>query len=256
MTASDRRLPFDGATNFRDLGGYATFDGGSTRWGLVYRADGLHALSAADVERIESLRLRAVFDLRRDSERVSLPNRVPSVAMCVMTPVDAAGVKPIDRTTVMDRLDGECLLRTMYGNMLRHSAPVFGRLLVALAEPDGLPAAFHCHGGKDRTGLAAAILLEGLGVDRRTVLDDYELTSVYRQREHQEDSYQSLVTSGLAPEAAAAVLGAPRWVMVETLEELDDEYGGVEGYLTGFAGLDRSVLDRLRRRLVTPPSEF
>lgn len=249
-TARDRRLPFEGATNFRDLGGYATADGGHTRWGLVYRADGLQQLTSADVERFGALGIRIVFDLRRDRERDTRPNRVPSTALCMMTPVEEAGVESLDRTRLLDQRDGELLLRTMYGNVLRHSASRIGQLFASLAAPDGLPALFHCHAGKDRTGIVAALLLEMLRVDRETVLDDYELTSAYRLREHQDSSYNNLVELGLAPEAAAAVLGTPRWAMAETLTDLDGVFGGAEAYLTGPAGLDRSVLERLRELLV------
>ena len=109
------------------------------------------------------------------------------------------------------------MLREMYRGLLRNAGPTFGLLLGALAAPDGLPAVFHCTGGKDRTGMSAALLLELLGVPRSHVLDDYELTSRYRLRQHQTESYESLLAMGMGPEAAGAVLGAPRWAMAETL---------------------------------------
>src|SRR5690606_24842324 len=97
----ERRLHFEGAVNFRDLGGYATRDGGQTRWGRAYRSDGLHALTDGDLARFGELGIRTVFDLRRDSERESLPNRVPSTPLCIVTPVEQAGVTPIDRASLV-----------------------------------------------------------------------------------------------------------------------------------------------------------
>jgi protein-tyrosine phosphatase len=108
---------------------------------------------------------------------------------------------------------------------------------------------YHCPAGKHRTGIAAALLLELLGVPRQHVLDDYELTSRYRRREHQTESYENMLAAGVAPEAAAAVLGAPRWAMAEALEALDADYGGVDNYLTGPAEMQPSTLDRLRHLL-------
>jgi protein-tyrosine phosphatase len=61
-----RRVPFEGATNFRDLGGYPTVDGGTTRWGKVYRSDGLQSLTDDDVDRFEQLGIKVVYDLRRE----------------------------------------------------------------------------------------------------------------------------------------------------------------------------------------------
>ena len=92
--SADRRIPFDGATNFRDLGGYPTIDGGRTLWGLVYRSDGLQALTDDDIDHYEQLGIRIVYDLRRDDERERHPNRVPSVAWCLMTPAYDARSRP------------------------------------------------------------------------------------------------------------------------------------------------------------------
>jgi len=66
--------------------------------------------------------------------------------------------------------------------MLKEAGPLFGELLSRLTQPHGLPAVFHCAGGKDRTGMAAALLLSWLEVDRETVLDDYELEQSIRLR--------------------------------------------------------------------------
>jgi protein tyrosine/serine phosphatase len=98
--------------------------------------------------------------------------------------------------------------------------------------------------------MTAALLLELLRVPRHLVLDDYELTSRYRLREHQAESYENMLAAGMAPEAAAAVLGAPRWTMAGALEELDDAYGGIDVYLTGPAGMAKETLERLRGALV------
>lgn len=250
VTDSHRRLPFEGAGNFRDLGGYPTRDGGVTRWNLVYRSDGLQNLTATDLDRYESLGIRVVYDLRRDDERERLPNRVESIALCIMTPAYEAGVGPLDRSSARDERSGQALLREMYRNMLEHSGRVIGTMFGALSTPAGVPAVFHCHAGKDRTGLVAALLLESLGVERAVVLDDYELTARYRLREHQTESFERMVDSGMAPQAAAGMLGAPRWAMAETLAQLDDEFGGINSYLRVQAGLDRDTIDRLRQQLV------
>ncbi len=98
--------------------------------------------------------------------------------------------------------------------------------------------------------MSAALLLELLGVPRQLVLDDYELTSRYRLRQHQNESYDGLRAAGMGPEAAGAVLGTPRWAMEETLQELDDTYDGAAAYLAGPAGMTPATLERLRQALV------
>jgi protein-tyrosine phosphatase len=146
--------------------------------------------------------------------------------------------------------DGENVLRDLYVGLVDHAATRIGELFTGLGDDDGLPAVFHCHAGKDRTGVVAALLLEALGVERETVLDDYELTARYRLRTHQAGTHQRLLDLGMSPEAAAGVLTTPRWAMQEALHHLDDRHGGVERYLTGPAGMTPATLARLRRVLV------
>ena len=251
LVAAERRVPFEGVTNFRDLGGYRTADGGWTRWGLVFRADALHRFTAADLALYERLGMRVVYDLRGDVERETRPNPMPSLQLALLSKVrEQEGDEPPDRSG-MSAADGEQFLRDIYKGMLEHAGPLIGELLTGLTDPDGLPAVFHCAGGKDRTGLTAALLLELLGVARDDVLDDYELTARFRLREHQQDAVKHLLEGGMPPEAAASVLGTPRWAMDETLVELDADYGGVVAYLTGPAGMTPADLDALRQRLVT-----
>jgi protein-tyrosine phosphatase len=248
VVGAERRLPFNGVTNFRDLGGYPTADGGRTRWGQVFRADALHHLTPADLVAFEGLGLRVVYDLRSPEERERRPNPVPSRPLQIFGARDP-DFRP-DRSTLQARIDGQRLLQQGYVNLLGNAAPQFGRLLSGLVEPDGLPAVFHCAAGKDRTGLTAALLLTALGVEREAVLDDYELTAACWTGERDHSHVAWLLETGMSRDAAMAVFDAPRWVMAETLATIDGDYGGIETYLCGPAGMDAASVDALRAALV------
>ena len=230
---------------------YRTADGGTTRWATVFRADALHKLTPDDLEMFHELGLATVYDLRGDLERAEFPGPVPSQHVSIVgRPRDADPPLPPPQ---MSRSDGEVMLRDMYVGVLTHSAAEIGTILCGLADRSRTPAVFHCHGGKDRTGVVAAVLLLALGVDRETVLDDYEATSRFRLLEHQHDSFANLLAAGISPEAAAGVLGTPRWAMADAVDDLLGHPAGVEGYLTDVAGVDPSVLAALRTHLVVPP---
>ena len=252
VVVAERRVPFSGITNLRDLGGYPTATGGVTRWGTVFRADALHKLTADDLGAFHELGVTTVFDLRNDAERAEFPGPVPSLHVSIVgRPRD---VEPPPPPPEMTTRDGEALLRDIYVGALTHSATEIGTIVRGLADSTRTPAVFQCHGGKDRTGLVAAVLLLALGVGRDTVLDDYEATSRYRRPEHQQDSLANMLRGGISPEAAAAVLGTPRWAMAEAVDRLLDRPGGVDGFLTGPAGVERHELDALRDHLTTHAS--
>jgi protein-tyrosine phosphatase len=256
VVAAERRVAFEGITNFRDLGGYRTADGGWTRWGQVFRADALHFLTADDLARYEMLGMEAVFDLRGETERVEGPNPFPSTWLELLSrPIAETALPSTDGpASALTVDDGERVLSNIYKGMVEHAAPTIGSLLSSLADERGTPAVFHCHAGKDRTGVVAAVLLLALGVDRESILDDYELTGRYRLRSQQDPSYDRLIASGLAPEAAAAVLTTPRWAMQDALEVIDADYGGIDAWLVEAAGMTTEVVSALRDRLTVHPA--
>lgn len=248
---TDRRIGFSGITNFRDLGGYRTRSGATIHWGTVFRADALHGLSPDDLRSYEQLGIRTVYDLRGELERAERPGRMDSRLVTIRSrPADS---DPPALPPAVSVADGERILADMYKGVIDHSAAEIGRILTGLGEEVGLPAVFHCHAGKDRTGVVAAVLLEALGVERRDILDDYELTARYRLRTQQDSTYDRLLEAGLAPEAAAGVLTTPRWAMDEALSHLAIRYAGVANYLTDVAGMRKEDLATLRSRLLRPP---
>jgi protein-tyrosine phosphatase len=248
--STPRRVVFEGVQNFRDLGGYRTVSGGHTAWGQIYRADSLHKLTENDLHVFDRLGIRRVYDLRSDAERETHPNPFESVQVAVIGQKTTGDRRIVDPDLFRATSDGERLLGDLYVGMLEHSAPLLGQLLTGLAEPDHRPAVFHCHAGKDRTGVVAALVLLVAGVDRDDILDDYELTRRYRTLEHQQDSLANLLAAGMSPEAAAGVLTAPRWAMEGALDTIESTYGGIDSYLTGPAGMAAATVEQLRRALV------
>lgn len=248
LVAGERLVRLDGLQNFRDMGGYRVVSGRRTRWGRLFRADSLHKLTKTDHRTLARLGLRVVADLRSDKERQTHPSPLGSIQYEIIGRPrrDESAEDPLDFAT----LDGEKVLRDIYVGSLVHSAHLFGALLTSFASPDGLPAVFHCHAGKDRTGMVAALVLLAVGVDREMVLDDYELTRRYRTFENQQDSYANLIEMGMSAEAAAGVLTTPRWAMQDALDELESTHGGIERYLTGPAGMTVAQLDALRDALL------
>lgn len=246
VVAAERRVAFEGVRNFRDLGGYPSTLGGRTRWGTVFRADALGLLTVTDLAAYDLLGLRAVFDLRGDRERLDAPDPVESRHVPLSQPHD----EQADFTTVQTAEHGEQRLIGQYLEVIDTMGPSLGGLLTSLTDPGGLPAVFHCAGGKDRTGIVAALLLLVLGVDRETVLDDYELTARWKRAEHEPELVDELLGLGFGRPAIERMLSAPRIVLATALDHLDQRYDGVEAYLRGPAQVAPEVIDELRQRLL------
>jgi protein-tyrosine phosphatase len=250
LLAATRRVGFAGALNFRDLGGLPTSDGRNTRWGLVFRADALSGLTADDQVLFSRMGIKTVIDLRGDEERERQPNPPWQGEVTTRTVPLIGSQSRSYREVAGGNSDGEQFLFDLYRHMASDSAPLLGEILTELSDPASLPAVFHCAGGKDRTGITAALLLLVLGVAHEDVLDDYALTSSYLLPDRIEELVRRLASEGVSPEAAAGLFGTPRWAMERALAEVTDRHGSVREYLTGPAGMATGALDALRQNLV------
>ncbi|HZN14665.1 MAG TPA: tyrosine-protein phosphatase [Acidimicrobiales bacterium] len=253
----DRLVPLEGALNFRDVGGYIGRGGQTVKWGHVFRSDALHELTPADLEIVRGLGVRAIYDLRNSAERARQPTVIPGDEVTEIVHL-TVGDDPDgnQRETLELIMSGELteaddqFMADLYAAMLLKGATTFGSLLTALSDAARLPALFHCAAGKDRTGVAAALLLSVLGVDEGVILDDYELSTVYRSNKRIDVLRPSIEAAGVDVEKVRPFLSARRPVLEATLRHLRSDYGGIEAYLTGPAGVAPATLDTLRALLL------
>jgi protein-tyrosine phosphatase len=137
-----------------------------------------------------------------------------------------------------------------YLAMLEGSPEVFGGLVRHVAHADHHPVVFHCTAGKDRTGLGAALLLGAVGVADDVIVEDYRLTDDFRSVHRLAEIAPQLEEQGLALDDLKVLFTSPAETMELTLAALDERWGGIEGYLTGPAGVSRQTLDDLAEALV------
>jgi protein-tyrosine phosphatase len=251
----DRRLLLSGAVNFRDLGGYLTTDSRSVRKGLVFRSDHLSRLTTKDQQILQALQFKVVCDLRTVREQQRAPDLLPldGAIRLLSLPVQ---VKGFDPATVMDRLKaGDDAWLSMdffielYKRFLDHFGPVWGEVLTLIASPQNLPLVFHCTGGKDRTGICAALLLMTLGVNEESVIMDHDYSNTCND-ERLQSIYAEFAALGISPEKAAPYLQAPIEPLTAMFDHLKKTYGTIEDYLLTKAKLDRTTLRALQTGLL------
>ncbi len=241
MTQPTRSLPLQGATNFRDLGGYTGYQGRPVRWRKLFRSDHLGALTPEDLALLQPLGLSRVYDFRGKEERSWQPSRLPGA------PVQSLAIEP----TVVQRLaahvaggtvptgaDTVAMMNHTYRAFVQHNAPQFTQLFTQILQADA-PLVFHCTAGKDRTGLAAALLLHALGVDGEVVMQDYLLTNqLYK--------VPALYASPLPTEVSRVLWGVQPEFLQAAFEAMDADFGGLDGYLEKGLGLDAAQREKLR----------
>lgn len=263
---SIRRLPLEGAKNFRDLGGYRTSDGSYVRWGLVYRSGHLVNLTARDSGYLSSLGIRLVCDVRSEGERARARDHWPG-----NTPSGSAGEffsVPIGSNLISSPTADDLKRRVAainaetkesaraYDYAIQYAAQ-YGKILQRIAAGD-LPAVTHCTAGKDRTGVFSAILLTALGVPRSTVVQDYMLSNQFLLAPDAIENTAGDLQLGFGlpdrPDLATVrtIMTSKPETLEATLDKIDQTYGSFANYLREAAKLSDSDLAKIRQRLLEP----
>ncbi len=245
MQHSTHTPGLQGASNFRDLGGYLGADGRRGRQGRVFRSDHLARVTAADRQVLQTLSVGCSIDLRGVTEAATSAYAIPGVAVLAL-PIEPTVVqnvrKLLDSGYVPDVAETVELMCDTYRGFVHQQGPTFGRLLRQLLQHP-MPTVFHCTAGKDRTGFAAALLLSILGVPRSVIMDDYLLSNtLYRRDPH-------LVAHGPAHVVEVLWQVQPAFLQA-AFDCMDKDYGGATQYLATMAGIDATAQETLRNMLL------
>lgn len=244
---TSRVLPLAGATNFRDLGGYTGLDGRHVRWRRLFRSDHLAELSAADTAALAALGLGSAVDFRGAQERAAMPYTLPGVRQLALS-IEPSVIQRMDAMAAAGRARDAAMaaeaMRELYVRLVDDAAPRFGLMLRHLLETQA-PVVFHCTAGKDRTGVAAALLLRALGVHPDDVMHDFLLTRMHYRRPARTDGT-------LPPEVLEVLWNVQEDFLGAAFARIDDAHGGIQRYLAERIGLDAAARDALTRKYLVP----
>jgi protein-tyrosine phosphatase len=220
-----RHLSLQGASNFRDLGGYPTTDGRTTRWRRIFRSNHLGQLTAADIEIVRALGVRSAFDFRGVDERaagVCVVNEITVHSLPIEPTVVASLRAELARGTLTGPVALE-IMRESYRNYVRHNTHSFRNLFGHLLE-DRAPLVIHCTAGKDRTGFASALILHALGVPDDVIAEDYLLTNRHYKRDVSS-------AADLPADVLNAIGSVEASYLAAAFEAVSSDYGDLETYL-------------------------
>lgn len=226
-----RLVPVKGGVNFRDIGGYKTADGKEVVWGKIYRSAAIHKLTDADVALMDKKNIHTVVDFRGVAEAAAAPDRLPANTDYTLSP---AGSDSLPNAAQMSALlkQGNFLGKIYgtegvkyFGDRYR---PLFVKLLTA---NDNDAVMYHCTGGRDRTGMATALLLYILNVPQQTIEDDYVASNVYLKSHNKSMLAPLAQMSGLTVEQVENELALRPELIRAFFDAIKKQYGSVENFM-------------------------
>ncbi|HWZ14676.1 MAG TPA: tyrosine-protein phosphatase [Mucilaginibacter sp.] len=246
-----RHVVLQGASNFRDLGGYATTDGHHVKWREIYRSADISKLTDADLAILKGRAITYDVDLRGHNESAQAPDRTNPGTDYILCPAGSDGLNNWMKSVAHVKGNGgDSLMMAFYSNTdsltLRYK-PFFDKLL---GLPAGQSLVFHCTAGKDRTGIGAALLLYSLGVPYDTIIKDYEATNYYRAAENKKTIEGMVNHMHVDREVATDMLGAKKEYLDATFKAIISQYGSVDNYLRTQIGLDDRKTALLKKKFL------
>ena len=235
-----RVLPLEGGFNFRDLGGYKTTSGKSVKWRKVFRSEEMNDLTQTDLDYLNNIPLRTVVDFRSEKEISESPDKRPaSVIESFELKINPGNYSSLSDISKLTGESGEEFMKEIYRQVVIDPAIIscYKEFFSLLQNEKKLPLLFHCTAGKDRTGMGAALFLASLGVDEKTIFEDYMLSN-----KQLENKYKSLIDS--IPQLKALLEVRPQYLQAG-FEQIVKEYGSVERYLQNILEVNLNVMKEM-----------
>lgn len=261
-------LPVDGIVNARDLGGYQATDGKTVRHGLLLRSASLAEAKEKDLSYLSGIPVGTVVDFRMDFELRGKEDKMIPGARYVRLPVNSSGIdvadedaKELSRHKSFDirkfimiaafNKRAQKIAHEMYPIMVMDEdcQKQFAAFLQIAVHADSA-ILFHCTQGKDRAGLASAYILSALGVDRETIIKDFDATNAIYAKDVKRLSRRVRFLGGKDKEieTVKAFIGANTDNFIKALDLIDSEYGSMLNYIQGPLGLSDNDILRLKER--------
>ena len=266
--AEEQAMNMHTISNARELGGYKNRDGKTVRKGVLLRTAALTEASQEDLDAlINDYNLAAVIDLRASYELASDPEPVvEGVAQYNFRIMDeqmmaerAASISdllkdpnanPIKRMLAI--LENGVVSDQMYVEFLQGETGKAGFrdfFRVLLETPEGSAVLWHCTSGKDRTGVAAMLLLGVLNVDEETIMEDFLLTNTFFDVEisamrKQLGAY--IQDEALLEELLVIGKGVYAPYLQNALDYINENYGNIPGYAKAELGLTDADIAKLQ----------
>ncbi len=233
-----RVVPVQGAYNFRDIGGYKTKEGHTVIPRKIYRAADISKLTDKDLELLTERNIHHVIDFRGTQEAAAAPDRLWTGAEYTLCPAGSDHVG--DPNDMISFLKDDNFLLSFYGKpSVQYAGDRFRALFAHLMQMSDTDEAllYHCTGGRDRTGMATALILYTLNVPMDVIVEDYVASNFYLRNMNRE-MYTALAEKvGISVEQLEEKMKLRPEYLHAFFDVLTEEYGSVEAFLEKEFGL-------------------
>ena len=263
---TSRQIKMNRLNNLRDLGGISTADNRAIKDNLLFRSGQLFFADEEDIERLNGLGIKKVFDFRTGTEREEKPDPRIADEINLHIPIIREIFAGVTRDEKSDEMAFEMMIEAIkndpqygirymedtYKNMVsdEYSISQYAVFLKEILNSDDGAVLWHCTAGKDRAGFATVLLLEILGVPRQDIMADYLDTNKYLEEEIEAiiRMLKEKMDLGEAEDVIKNFFGAREEYLNMIYEYVDDNYGSMDAFVRDVMGITDEEREMVRNR--------
>ena len=256
IIVSNKHVKLEGANNFRDLGGITTLNGKRLKMGYIYRSDKLSEITETDLDKLDNLEIKNVIDLRTQPEVSEEPDNIPKNAEITYRhlPIGDDSLMGGSEEEMIKKLkkfkpeQSEKFMVNATANFAIDYKDSYKKLYDQLNN-DQMPLVFHCTAGKDRTGVATALLLDILGVSKEIIYDDYLMSNYYRYQGN-EEMLEEAALYGIDHKILRPFMEVRKKYLDAAYDKIETDYGSVENYFKKGLGFTEKDIAKWKKELL------
>lgn len=259
----------DGLYNFRDIGGWRlirpTFSKSlrvglsiSVRSNYIYRSSGINSITDGGADALQKMGVKTVFDLRSPQEAAGdldpgyLTHAGINVVKSPIFDLELVAPEKLAKKLVSSS-QSKNKSEHIYKEILREGIPLLRTIFTYIKDHPLEPFLLSCSNGQDLTGVVIMLILSLCGVEKHNIAHEQGLSVIgtqMRRQVAQNKLVERVFTNGASVNEENIAVS-----MFRTLDTLEEDYGGIEGYMGTQLGFDESEVKAIYNNLVTPQSK-
>jgi len=250
VITAERVIPMQQLMNFRDFGGYYNENNLQTKWGKLYRSSALTYATTTDMKILNALKIKTVIDLRSDDDRLRSPYRyIPKQTFNLPLRKNPRSTFFFFDKILSKQMTKNDVIVDQQHNLayiMENNADYFEHMFNILTDKTNYPIVISCDFGKDQTGIASALVLAALNVDKEQVISDFLLSNELIDYDLIVPNLKIYFSDIDVQETMTAMLSAHQEVITYVLDRITKKYGSMDKFLENEIKLTPQKREKLK----------
>lgn len=233
VITAERALPMQQLTNFRDFGGYYNDNNLQTQWGKLYRSPSLNYATKTDMKFLDALKIKTVIDLRSDNDRLKHPYKYKATQTISLPLRESSSPIFADKILSKQMKKNDVLIgqQDNLSFVMENNADQFEQMFDILTDETNYPIVISCDLGKDKTGVASALILAALGVDRDQIISDFLLSNELINYDLVVPNLEIYFSDADVQETMTTMLSANQEVITYVIDQVAKQHDSMDKFL-------------------------